>query len=111
MLATGLFLNNLNNFVGKMKRNGFQNMSNKNPGQQITGAMASVGIAAILYFLIVLAILVTITVLPAIVVARQCNPEHKGIYGFVAFLFPDIYLLQWSIRKFLLNEPNYCKML
>lgn len=50
-------------------------------------------------------------VVPAILIARQCNPELKVRYGILAFFFADIYIFQWAIRKFLLHEKDYCLML
>ena len=54
---------------------------------------------------------VVFAVVPAVLVARQCNPELKVRYGILAFFFSDIYIFQWAIRKFVINEPEYCMML
>lgn len=54
---------------------------------------------------------VVFAVVPAVLVARQCNPEFKVRYGILAFFFSDIYIFQWAIRKFVMNEPEYCMML
>ena len=54
---------------------------------------------------------VVFAVVPAVLVARQCNPEFKVRYGILAFFFSDIYIFQWAIRKFVINEPEYCMML
>ena len=54
---------------------------------------------------------VVFAVVPAVLVARQCNPELKIRYGILAFFFSDIYIFQWAIRKFVMNEPEYCMML
>ena len=43
-----------------------------------------------------------------ILVATNCNKDSKVLYGILAFLFSDIYLLQWSIKKFVLKYPEYC---
>ena len=51
-----------------------------------------------------------VTVMPKVLLARACNPNNKFAYGLLAFFFGEIYLLQWSIRKFLMNEPGYCKV-
>ena len=54
---------------------------------------------------------VVLAVVPAVLIARQCNPEFKVRYGILAFFFSDIYIFQWAIRKFVINEPEYCMML
>ena len=63
-----------------------------------------------IFLLIYISILLLFTVVPAILIAINCNPTQKILYGIVAFFFGDIYLLQWSIRKFILNDTNYCKI-
>ena len=50
-----------------------------------------------------------VTALPAVLGAVDCNKNNKLLYGTLAFLFSDVYLLQWSIKKFILNKANYCK--
>jgi len=55
-------------------------------------------------------IILILAVVPAILVSQQCNPTNKVGYGILAFLFADIYLFQWSIRKFVMNTPDYCLM-
>ncbi len=54
---------------------------------------------------------VVFAVVPAVLVAQRCNPEFKVRYGILAFFFSDIYIFQWAIRKFVMNEPEYCMML
>jgi hypothetical protein len=44
----------------------------------------------------------------AIVLAVRCNPDNKIAYGIIAFLFSEIYLIQFFIRKYLIKEKNYC---
>ena len=60
---------------------------------------------------IILIIGILFAAIPAILIARQCNPALKVRYGILAFFFSDIYIFQWAIRKFLLHEPEYCQML
>lgn len=60
---------------------------------------------------IIMLIAILFAVVPAILIARHCNPENKVTYGFLAFLFSDLYIFQWAIRKFVMLEPNYCQML
>jgi len=47
-------------------------------------------------------------VILAIVLAIRCNPDNKIAYGIIAFLFSEIYLIQFFIRKYLIKEKNYC---
>jgi len=61
------------------------------------------------YLIFYITLLLIVTALPAVLVAIECNKENKILYGIMAFLFSDIYLLQWSIKKFILNKSNYCK--
>ena len=44
----------------------------------------------------------------AIILAVRCNPNNKLAYGIIAFLFSEIYLIQFFIRKYLIREKNYC---
>jgi hypothetical protein len=55
-------------------------------------------------------LILILAVVPAVLVSQQCNPTHKVGYGILAFLFADIYLFQWAIRKFVMNTPDYCLM-
>ena len=66
-------------------------------------------VVAIGWLLVIIGII--FAVVPAILIARQCNPELKVSYSILAFFFADIYIFQWAIRKFLLNEKDYCLML
>lgn len=61
-----------------------------------------------LYTMAYMIILLLVTTIPAVLVATNCNKDSKIMYGIVAFLFSDIYLLQWSIKKFVLKYPDYC---
>lgn len=56
------------------------------------------------------AFLLIINIIPAFLLAINCNPEHKIFYGILALLFSDVYLFQWAVRKFILKEKNYCKL-
>jgi hypothetical protein len=55
-------------------------------------------------------LILILAVVPAVLVSQQCNPSNKVGYGILAFLFADIYLFQWAIRKFVMNTPDYCLM-
>tara|TARA_B100001093_G_scaffold410304_1_gene399548 strand:- start:658 stop:954 length:297 start_codon:yes stop_codon:yes gene_type:complete len=61
-----------------------------------------------LYTMLYMIILILVTTIPAVLVATNCNKDSKVLYGLLAFLFSDIYLLQWSIKKFVLKYPEYC---
>jgi hypothetical protein len=61
------------------------------------------------YLMFYITLLLMVTALPAVLVAVDCNKDNKWLYGLLAFLFSDVYLLQWSIKKFILNRANYCK--
>ena len=41
-------------------------------------------------------------------VAIKCNPNDAFIYGLAAFLFPEIYIVQFVIRKYMLKQSGYC---
>jgi hypothetical protein len=60
------------------------------------------------YTIFYMAILLLITAIPAVLVAVNCNKDKPILYGIVAFVFSDLYLLQWSIKKFIIRYPNYC---
>ena len=61
-----------------------------------------------LYTLIYMTLLLLVTTIPAVLVAINCNKSNQISYGILAFLVSDIYLLQWSIKKFVLRYPDYC---
>jgi hypothetical protein len=61
-----------------------------------------------LYTMVYMILLLIITTVPAVLVAVNCNKENPIGYGILAFIFSDIYLLQWSIKKFVLKYPEYC---
>ncbi len=62
------------------------------------------------FILIYISMLLVVTALPAVMVAIHCNPDNKILFGIIAFLFSDVYLLQWAIKKFVLKTENYCKL-
>ena len=63
-----------------------------------------------LYTMVYMILLLIITTVPAVLVAVNCNKENPIGYGILAFIFSDIYLLQWSIKKFVLKYPEYCPL-
>jgi lipopolysaccharide/colanic/teichoic acid biosynthesis glycosyltransferase len=56
------------------------------------------------FFLI---IVLAIALIP-VYIAVKCNPEHPVMYGILAFLFSEIYLIQFLVRKFAIKSPGYC---
>lgn len=55
-----------------------------------------------------LLVAVIVTVM-AVVVATRCNTGGAVVFhGVLAILFPELYLLQFMIRKFALKEKSYC---
>ena len=62
------------------------------------------------FLLIYISLLLLFTAIPAVLVATNCNPNNKLLYGIVGLLFGDIYLFQWSIRKFIFRSNNYCRI-
>tara|TARA_B100000035_G_C20696920_1_gene420933 strand:+ start:103 stop:390 length:288 start_codon:yes stop_codon:yes gene_type:complete len=61
-----------------------------------------------MYIIVYTALLLLFTTIPAVLVAINCNKNNKLAYGSLAFLFSDIYLLQWSIKKYVIKIKNYC---
>ena len=62
------------------------------------------------FIIIYMSMLLIVTALPAVMVSINCNPNNKVLYGILAFLFSDLYLVQWAIKKFILKKDNYCKL-
>ena len=62
------------------------------------------------YIIIYTVLLLLFTTIPAVLVAINFNKDKKVLYGLVAFFFSDIYLIQWSIKKFILKNENYCNI-
>lgn len=54
-------------------------------------------------------VLSIIIIIFAVKTAIRCNPENPWLFGVIAFFFPEIYLLQFGIRKYLIKEKGYCK--
>ncbi len=91
-------------FLMNRQQEDFKNNDTENEKKKPNVIISALG----LLFLIISTVLV---VVPAILIARQCNPELKIRYSILAFFFADIYIFQWAIRKFIMHEPNYCEML
>ena len=90
-------------FVFNKQREGFKNNAEDKKGKSSV-------VISVLGWLFLL-INIVLVVVPAILIARQCNPELKIRYSILAFFFADIYIFQWAVRKFIIHEPNYCDML
>jgi hypothetical protein len=58
----------------------------------------------------IMALLVCFNAIPAILVAINCNKKNPIFYGLFALLFSDLYLIQWSIKKFIFKIDGYCKL-
>ncbi len=56
-----------------------------------------------------ISIFIIFIVILAIIIAVRCNPDNQFAYAFIAFLFSEIYLIQFFIRKYIIQEKNYCK--
>ena len=61
-----------------------------------------------MYVITYMTILLLVTTIPAVLVAINCNKLKPIRYGIIAFLFSDIYMLQWAIKKFIMKLPGYC---
>ena len=66
---------------------------------------------AVLHSTVYMLLILVIGVVPAVLIATRCNPNNTIFYGIVAFLFADIYLFQWAIRKFVMKTEGYCECL
>ena len=53
-------------------------------------------------------IIVLVIALIPVYISVKCNPEHPIMYGILAFLFSEIYLIQFLVRKFVIKSPGYC---
>ena len=63
-----------------------------------------------IYIITYIGLLLLFTTIPAVLVAINCNKNSKLLYGSLGFLFSDVYLIQWSIKKFILKQKNYCNI-
>ena len=63
-----------------------------------------------IYIITYIGILLLFTTIPAVLVAINCNKNSKLLYGSIGFVFSDVYLIQWSIKKFILKQKNYCNI-
>ena len=60
---------------------------------------------------IFIAVFILLTVVPAVLIATGCNKGSQVVVsGIFAFLFSDIYLFNYALRKFVLKERGYCSV-
>jgi hypothetical protein len=58
---------------------------------------------------LIISLFLIFIVILAIIIAVRCNPDNQLAYAFIALLFSEIYLIQFFIRKYIIQEKNYCK--
>jgi len=58
---------------------------------------------------ILIALFIIFVVVLAVIIAVRCNPNNQFAYALIAFLFSEIYLIQFFIRKYIIKEKDYCK--
>ena len=63
-----------------------------------------------IFMIFYVSVILLMTTIPAVLVAINCNKNSKIFYGLIAFFFSDIYLVQWSIKKFIFKNQGYCKI-
>lgn len=56
-----------------------------------------------------ISIFIIFIVILAVILAVRCNPNNQFAYALIAFMFSEIYLIQFFIRKYIIQEKNYCK--
>ena len=95
LLTTAIILSNNNKVINNVINN------NNNITSQIYNNI---------YIIIFVTLILLCTTMPAVLVAINCNPNNKILYGLLGFFFSDLYLIQWSIKKFILKQANYCKI-
>lgn len=83
----------------------FRNNIKLNKGDQTTYKQQSM--LSILWFSVVLLFLM-FSVVPAILIASNCTNNNIG-HLVLAFLFSDIYVFHYSIRKFIFRD-GYCNI-
>jgi hypothetical protein len=91
----------LANVIKNIYNKNKENFKNKNNKKSILKTVWKI------FYTITLLILMWV---PAILISQQCNPNNKVGYGILAFLFPDMYIFQWSLKKFVRKVDGYCPM-
>lgn len=95
LLTTAIILSNNNHVISNVINN------NNNITSQVYNNI---------YIILFITLILLCTTMPAVLVAINCNPNNKILYGLLGFFFSDLYLIQWSIKKFILKQANYCKI-
>ena len=95
LLTTAIILSNNNHVISNVINN------NNNITSQVYNNI---------YIILFITLILLCTTMPAVLVAINCNPNNKILYGLLGFFFSDLYLIQWSIKKFILKQENYCKI-
>ena len=95
LLTTAIILSNNNHVISNVINN------NNNITSQVYNNI---------YIILFITLILLCTTMPAVLVAINCNPNNKILYGLIGFFFSDLYLIQWSIKKFILKQANYCKI-
>ena len=95
----------LKNFVEDFKEQ-FQVSNNVN--EQEFRKKGHLSVSAFIFMLFI----VVVNVLPAVIISLHCAAKDPNItryiYPIVAFLFSDIYMLIFVIRKFFLKDNSFC---
>tara|TARA_Y100000385_G_C12781471_1_gene503689 strand:+ start:168 stop:491 length:324 start_codon:yes stop_codon:yes gene_type:complete len=53
-------------------------------------------------------IFILINVIPALLIALNCNHDYKIAHLIVAFIFSDVYVFVYAVRRFIYNDKKYC---
>jgi hypothetical protein len=53
-------------------------------------------------------IFILINVIPALLIALNCNHDYKILHLIVAFIFSDVYVFVYAVRRFIYNDKKYC---
>ena len=110
-LVNPLITNDLDLFTNANNANANANANNSNANANNANANANNAnvnkkLTNGILFMVVLTIIFHI--LPVMLIAANCNPNNPIMYSIIAFLVPNIYLLQYAIRKYLMREKGYC---
>ena len=53
-------------------------------------------------------IFILINVIPALLIALNCNHDYKIAHLIVAIIFSDVYVFVYAVRRFIYNDKKYC---
>ena len=57
---------------------------------------------------ICICIFILMNVIPALLIAYNCNKNFKILHLIVAFIFSDVYVFIYAVRRFVYNDKKYC---